>query len=126
MVTPRYEDDEDEAYYHLGEGCMVHGDEFMRECPSCGNEFCVKCDGGPLCEECAIDSDELFDDEEERDFEDVEDLDELLADDEEVEKLLADDEDIPEEDLLDEDSDEEDEEEEEEYDEEEEEEEDEY
>lgn len=44
-------------------------------------------------------SSEFIDDE--RDFEDVDDLDELLAEDKEAEALISEDEKIPEEDLLD-------------------------
>lgn len=45
--------DEDESVYNIGNGCMVHGDEYMQDCRVCGHEFCMKCNpGASVCPEC--------------------------------------------------------------------------
>jgi len=44
---------------HLGEGCMVHGDEYMTECSVCGAEFCSRCTPGThVCATCSETGDE--------------------------------------------------------------------
>ena len=94
----RYDEEQDDNFFNLGQGCMVHGDEFWQECPYCGNEFCTKCEGGPVCEECAAEQEsEEVDEEDGPDFDDVDNLDELIVADEEVEKIITEDEKIPEE-----------------------------
>ncbi len=46
--------DEDDPMMHLGEGCMVHGDDHMTECTVCGGEFCLRCHpGNHICPDCA-------------------------------------------------------------------------
>ncbi len=55
--------DEGDMIFHLGEGCMEHGDEPMRECLKCGVEFCTRCfPRSPICSECsgAADEDDEF------------------------------------------------------------------
>jgi hypothetical protein len=53
--------DEEEVMFNLGEGCMVHGDEYMRECRMCGVEFCAKCAPGTVCPDCAENQDDDLD-----------------------------------------------------------------
>ena len=51
--------DDDEPMLHLGEGCMVHGDEYMTECSVCGTEFCSRCTPGThVCATCSETGDE--------------------------------------------------------------------
>jgi hypothetical protein len=94
--------DEESGIFGLGQGCPLHGDEFLRECSMCGTEFCTKCYSPvSVCPNCSMEVGEADDDEEEEpDFEDVKDLDALLGKDEEVEKILNEEEDIPPEDLI--------------------------
>jgi len=90
--------------YGLGQGCPLHGDEYMRECGLCGCEYCRSCHRGVVCPDCAAESEEAsLDDEPESspDFEDVKNVDALLGEDKEAERILKDDEDlIPPEDLV--------------------------
>jgi len=51
--------DDDEPMLHLGEGCMVHGDEYLTECSVCGAEFCSRCTPGThVCATCSETGDE--------------------------------------------------------------------
>ena len=67
--------------FTMGEGCPVHGEDPMRECASCGAEFCRACHPRSLvCPDCAEEGEE----EEQKgdpDFEDVKKVDALLDDD---------------------------------------------
>jgi len=74
--------DEQTNFYMMGQGCSVHGDEYMRDCSMCGAEFCTKCyPGSAVCEECAVQDDEE-DEDEDSDFADVSNLGSLLNKDE--------------------------------------------
>ncbi len=84
--------------FGLGEGCPIHGDAHMRECSTCGAEFCARCHpGATVCADCAEDVEDDLDD-------DLEDgaPKEMGAEDEEVESLLEEADDLPPEDLVDE------------------------
>lgn len=75
---------EESSYFAMGQGCPVHGDEYMRECTMCGAEFCRVCHPkSAVCPDCAEQEGE--EEEEETgdmpDFDDVNDLDEVLDDD---------------------------------------------
>ena len=94
--------EEESNVFGMGQGCGVHGDEALRECSVCNSEFCKGCyPSMHMCPECSVSDDSVDEDENEPDFEDVEDLSELIGDDDEVEKLLSEDEEIPPEDLID-------------------------
>jgi hypothetical protein len=87
--------DEETGVYGMGQGCPVHGDEYMKECSMCGAEFCRICvPRSAVCPDCA-DQEEEDEDEESPDFDDVSNLDEVLGEDEEAEKLIEEDESIP-------------------------------
>lgn len=44
---------------NYGEGCPVHGDEFMAECKVCGGEYCAACfKSSGLCQDCAAQADD--------------------------------------------------------------------
>jgi hypothetical protein len=48
--------DEEKVMFGMGEGCPTHGDEEMRECPTCGIEYCAKCyPGRVFCPDCSAD-----------------------------------------------------------------------
>ncbi len=81
--------DDEAVYFGFGEGCPIHGDEYLRECSVCGAEFCTRCHpGSTTCPQC---SEAIEDDFEERpDFEDVDRIDSLLADDEPLDDLADD------------------------------------
>ncbi|HBA82698.1 MAG TPA: hypothetical protein DCZ95_01270 [Verrucomicrobia bacterium] len=90
--------DEETGVYGMGQGCPVHGDEYMKECSMCGAEFCRICvPRSAVCPDCADQADEEDDDEEEApDFDDVRNLNEVLGADEEAERLTQeDDSEIP-------------------------------
>lgn len=91
-----FSDDEDEGF---------SGDEAYEECEVCHQEFRNSC---PISSaDCPYDDLAGEDDEDDDpDFEDVENLGELIGDDEEVEKIIEDDAEIPLEDLVDEDGEE--------------------
>lgn len=74
------------------------------ECPECNLEDYGDCILGEDCPYFEEDDeeDDFFDDEEIGDFEDVENIDELLSHDAEAEERISEEERIPEEDLLDE------------------------
>lgn len=45
--------DENDVMFNMGEGCRLHGDEFMQDCGVCGTEFCRKCHPHPsICPDC--------------------------------------------------------------------------
>jgi hypothetical protein len=84
--------DHDDDAFLTGEGCTLHGDEYMRECTMCGVEFCCRCHPNSLvCEDCAEGDDDAHLD---PDYEDLSDIEDLMTDDEEVEKLLRESEEI--------------------------------
>jgi hypothetical protein len=60
-----YDDEEYDPYAGFGgEGCSIHGEDYMRECSVCGEEFCMQCfPGSDVCEECAAQGRDLDDDE---------------------------------------------------------------
>ena len=87
--------DTDSGAFGLGAGCMVHGDEAMRECTMCGGEFCRVCFPRSLiCPDCAEDGEG---DEEQKnpDFEDVEKVDDLLVEQPVAEEDEEEEEDAP-------------------------------
>ena len=50
--------DDEDVMFNMGEGCLAHGDEFMRECTNCGMEFCAKCHGKiSSCPDCSSETD---------------------------------------------------------------------
>ena len=77
---------DDTGVFGLEQGCPVHGEDAMRECSMCGGEFCRECYPTSICPECA--EQQVEDEEQSPDFEDVQNLDELIGEDEEIEKLL--------------------------------------
>jgi len=72
--------DEETGFFVMGQGCPIHGDEYMRECSMCGTEFCRLCyPHSAVCAECAVQNEEDYiDEDEEPDFADVSNLDLLL------------------------------------------------
>jgi superfamily II helicase len=79
--------DDEAAAFGLGDGCPVHGDDYMSECKMCGMQFCRACNrNASICPDCA--DQDLDDDEDDADFEDVENLDALLEKDDEIDKML--------------------------------------
>ena len=60
-----YDDEEYDPYAGFGgDGCPVHGEDYMRECSVCGEEFCAQCfPNSDVCEECAAEGRDLDDDE---------------------------------------------------------------
>ena len=87
--------DEETGVYGMGQGCAVHGDEYMKECSMCGAEFCRICfPRSAVCPDCS-DQETDEEDEESPDFDDVKNLDEVLGDDEEAEKLIEEEDSIP-------------------------------
>ncbi len=96
--------DEEVLFGGLGGGCMVHGDDYMRECALCGTEFCGKCHpGSAVCSDC-VDEDDPDDGE---DGEDALETD-GESDSDGVDELLEEADGIPAEDLLEDDEDEDD------------------
>ena len=84
--------DRDDDVFLTGEGCSLHGDDYMRECTMCGVEFCNRCQPNSLvCEDCAEADDDLNLD---PDYEDLSAIEDLMKDDEEVETLLRESEEI--------------------------------
>jgi len=101
---------EESGIYSFDQDCPIHGDTNMRECSMCGVEFCRTCHAGStVCPDCTASMEDDMDIDEDNperdpDFEDVSDLDKLLAGDEEVERLVdGGDDELPDEDLIDED-----------------------
>lgn len=88
-------------YFGNGDDPYEAGDEQYEECEVCHQEFTGTC---PINSADCPYADFIDDDEDDApDFEDVENLNELLEDDEEVEKLLEEEDgEIPDEDLVDE------------------------
>jgi hypothetical protein len=81
---------EETGMFGLTEGCGVHGDEHMKECSMCGVEFCRLCHPkSTVCPDCADGADEEAE-EEAPDFDDVENLEEVLDDDNEAERTVRD------------------------------------
>lgn len=80
-----YEDDGEE-YFALETTCGAHGPDYIRECPSCKEEFCVRCFHFNLCPDCMEDVWENGP--QDSDFSDVENIDRLLPDDPEVERVI--------------------------------------
>ena len=73
--------DEENSLFAMDGGCSVHGEEAMRECASCGAEYCRVCHPqSQVCPDCAEDVDEDKEDND-PDFEDVRKVDRLLDDD---------------------------------------------
>jgi len=72
-------------------GCGEHDcDEHMTECSMCGAEFCSLCfPNSALCPDCAASV--SIDDEEDLDFDDVPNLNKLLAEDKDAARLIGDD-----------------------------------
>jgi hypothetical protein len=69
---------ESEGIFGMDQGCDLHGDDRMRECSMCGIEFCALCfPNSVMCPGCASETveDELEDG---ADFEDAQNVDELL------------------------------------------------
>jgi len=87
---------EETSFFALGQGCPVHGDEYMRECTMCGAEFCRICYPKsavcPDCAEQANEDDDEEDDDDIADFDDVSNLKEVLNDNYEDVKEDEDDE----------------------------------
>ena len=86
-----YDDEEYDPYAGFGgEGCPVHGEDYMRECSVCGEEFCAQCfPGSDVCEECAAQGRDLDDDEDGFGGEESEEMKivaELAPDDPELDK----------------------------------------
>lgn len=76
-------DDEANMYSMIGD-CPDHGDDGMRACSMCGQEFCGICfSGSTVCPDCA--EQQGYDDDDE---------DEELTEDEELAKLVDDDDDV--------------------------------
>lgn len=72
-----FDEEEFSPYGGLGNGCDLHGEDFLRECTMCGIEFCAACfPHSALCQECAAQGE--FDDDDEEPV--GEDKDLLLLD----------------------------------------------
>jgi hypothetical protein len=74
--------DDDELIFPFGNGCMLHGEDHLRECAKCGTEFCSKCHKGNCCEECST-------------WEDEDPEDEMGEADPDVEALVGEVDDLP-------------------------------
>lgn len=77
---------DDTSFLDMGQGCPIHGDEYLKECAMCGAEFCQLCfPKSSVCPECAAVNEEVLEDEDielsDPDFDDVDDLDAVLDDD---------------------------------------------
>jgi len=83
-------DDESEMF-NMGEGCLIHGDDYMRECSACGAEYCARCHAsGTLCPDCALDGVE------EPEGDDAEDLKGVADEaDDDVDQLIAESKKLP-------------------------------
>lgn len=69
------------AFFGMDQGCPIHGDEYMIECSMCGTEFCRLCHPkSSVCPDCATEDDEDLEegDLEEADFDDVENVGDIL------------------------------------------------
>jgi hypothetical protein len=88
---------EESSIFSMGQGCPVHGDEYLKECNMCGAEFCRICfPRTAVCPDCADqEGEEELDGEDAPDFDDVSDLDKYLDDDEEAEKAVRESEEEP-------------------------------
>lgn len=74
---------DDISFLNMDEGCPIHGDQYMKECAMCGVDFCGLCHPkSAVCPDCTTVD-------EEPDFDDVEDLDEVLEDDFEDDEELG-------------------------------------
>ena len=60
-----YDEEEYDPYAGFGGGgCPVHGEDYMRECSVCGEEFCALCfPNSDVCEECTAQGRDLDDEE---------------------------------------------------------------
>ena len=75
--------EEETNLFGVEPGCALHGDEKMRECSMCGAEYCTACHPrSAVCPDCSQSSDE--DDDEDPDFEDVNNLGNVLKDDDDL------------------------------------------
>jgi hypothetical protein len=91
---------EETSVFGMEQGCLVHGDEDMRECRLCGQEYCGLCSPTRMCPDCAEDLGD--EDGGGPDFEDVEDMKSLGIDDDEADRVVESNDDlIPHEDLVD-------------------------
>jgi hypothetical protein len=51
--------DESNQLFGMGQECPEHGDEKMRECRLCGQDFCIGCfPGSAVCPGCAEEAEE--------------------------------------------------------------------
>ncbi len=81
--------DEETGLFSMGQGCPVHGDEYMKECSMCGTEFCRICvPRSAVCPDCSEQQEDEEEEEEAPDFDDVKNLDEVLGADEEADRLI--------------------------------------
>lgn len=89
--------DDGNQLFGMGQECPEHGDERMRECRMCGQDFCAGCfPGSSVCPHCAeeADDDEFADDEDAALMKQIGDLigqDELDADLDDIDELEPDD-----------------------------------
>ena len=78
--------------FSMEQGCAVHGDDHMRECSMCGQEFCRRCyPDATVCPDCSdgeVEKDDEEEEEEERGVDGATDLDELVEGDQENERVL--------------------------------------
>lgn len=44
--------DETQQFFAGTEGCPEHGEDALQVCPTCGEEYCVRCHPGALCPDC--------------------------------------------------------------------------
>ena len=59
-----YDEEEFSPFGGFGNGCDLHGEDFLRECTMCGIEFCSACiPHSTLCADCAAQAE--FEDEDE-------------------------------------------------------------
>jgi len=66
--------DDDGPFFNLGEGCSVHGDSDMRECRTCGTEFCGRCfPDSAVCPDCEAGAGDEEDDDPRGKFGDADD-----------------------------------------------------
>lgn len=96
--------DDEANMFLMSDGCPSHGDEYIKECATCGNEFCARCYPNsivcPDCSEEAAAEDDLDEDFDNEELKGLKDFDHLL-DDDEVERILNESNEIPPEDLVD-------------------------
>lgn len=94
-------DDTESSMFPMSGTCPIHGDDFIQECSVCGREYCAKCHPGKTCPDCALEDEDVLEDELSDEPSDDDRYLDALLDDEELEKLMKEGEELPPEDIMD-------------------------